>query len=200
MPFLTHILTIFLLLAGSQSAPAARNPGSNGTYQQRRMSSATPGIKVIQASTTNPTGYMPQAPLTTLQISQYARKTPGNPGPAGNYHIMARVINSTVQYPNGTLLGSTRDPTPTDDDRVSFRITTEKDVHDITIKTTVLRWKMVDPDSADLVILGFPVRDSQLWSSDSQCEVGQWHPVDDAYDLGNLPTLGKFARDIRCFD
>ncbi|KAI4086255.1 MAG: hypothetical protein LQ344_007695 [Seirophora lacunosa] len=197
MPLLTHILTIFLLLAGSQSAPAARSPAFSDTYQQRRMSSVT---EAIQASTTNPSGYKPQAPLVTLQISQYARKTPENPGPAGNYYIMASVINITVQYPNGTLLGSTREPTATDDDRVSFQITTEKDVHDITIKTTVRRWKMVDPDSADLVILGFPVRDRQLWSSDSQCEVGQWHPADDAYLLESLPFLGNFTRNIRCYD
>ncbi|KAL9014049.1 MAG: hypothetical protein Q9173_001299 [Seirophora scorigena] len=162
--------------------------------------SATPGTEAIQASTTGPTRYKPQASLTTLQISQYARKMPGNPGPAGNYYIMASVINSTDQYPDGTLLGSTREPTATDDDRVSFQITTDKDVHDITIQTTVLRWKMVDPDSADLVILGFPVRDRQLWSSDSQCEVGRWQPADDTYDQENLPTLGNFARDIRCYE
>lgn len=44
----------------------------------------------------------------------------------------------------------------TSDDRDTFAITMDRDTHDVTVETAMIGWKMVDPDSAGLVIERVP--------------------------------------------
>lgn len=210
MSWLTHLgaaAITFLLVTGSVSAPAAGSSGFGPNSfllqddnAQKPIKSPIPNSHTVQApAASEPTWYRPHPPQATLRISQYARKIPGDPGTAGTYHIMASVINSTDQYPNGALLGSTSVPQVTFDGRVTFPITTDRDTHDVTVETTMIRWKMVDPDSADLVIVGFPAREEHLWSSESRCQVGGWEPVGGMREGERIPAPGGRKREIRCF-
>ncbi|KAL8897208.1 MAG: hypothetical protein Q9207_007329 [Kuettlingeria erythrocarpa] len=210
MSWLTHLgaaAITFLLVTGSISAPAAGSSEfepnsfvSQDDYPQKPIKSPTPNSHTVQElAASEPTWYRPHPPQATLRISQYARKIPGDPGTAGNYHIMASVINSTDQYPNGALLGSTSVPQVTFDGRVTFPITTDRDTRDVTVETTMTTWKMVDPDSADLVIIGFPARNQQLWSSESRCQIGSWEPVGSMRGMEKISALGYTKREIRCY-
>lgn len=195
MPWATHVAAAAiasLLTTGSTFAA--------GSSMSRLLPNnyPRPGIESRTPATLEPT-YRLHSPQAILRVVQYARRIPGDPSAAGNYYILASVTNSSDQYPNGALIGSTCHPLVTSDDRVSFPITTDKDTHHVTVETPMLRWKMVDPDSTDLVIIGFPIRNQQLWSSDSQCRVGRWQPATEAFYQESIPTLGYTKRDIECY-
>lgn len=132
----------------------------------------------------------------TLLISQYAHSY------SGKYHIMASVLKPKSQDSAGFLLGSTYEPLApsVDEGRISFAIRDEENnAHNVVIKADMPRWKIVDADSADLVIEGFPESDDMMWSSEERCVVGEWKDVTDLYDLERQQVLGTRRRDFWCF-
>lgn len=129
-----------------------------------------------------------------LDVTQYARKSPF-PDKAVKYHITARMYDAT---PDHSLRGSIRRPLVYHDDSVAFKVSTKEDLHTVTIVTTPVRWKMVDPDNPDLAIYGFPTLGHRLDTSDPHCHVGEWLPDTDPLNLGKNSSLGIRQRKIRC--